>query len=747
MKKKKIQNFWLLRAQEILGLLFISYALFQTVALFSYHPLDPSFNVAIDDVIANKAGVYGAYSAGFLLEYFGYASYIIIIYSLIFSVFFIKKLFPKFVLIRICAFLCAILSASLVLGFFNNYNDMEFVSYGGITGAYLKSQIESYIIFPLSFFLVLILSALLFSFAAARNLPKDCAFLYKVFSILAKSLYKTAKRLLFYVKKSSHYCHFIISKKFFKKRIKDIDASYDMPEATHAKIEKENIPPVNQMAPSYELPNLVLLKDTQSRKNVVNKSKLGNSANILQQTLEDFGVNGRILDVRPGPVVTLYEFEPSPGIKSSRIIGLADDVARSMSAVSSRIAIVPEKNALGIELPNETREIVSFKELLDSKEYQGNELNIPLALGKNIGGKPILADLSRMPHLLVAGTTGSGKSVAINTMILSILYKLSPSECKFIMIDPKMLELSIYEGIPHLLTPVVTDPKNAVQALRWAVQEMENRYRLMSSLGVRNIAGYNETIKKALKQNKVLTRTIQTGFDETNGKPIYEKVELDMQTLPFIVVIVDEMADLMLVAGKEIEGYIQRLAQMARAAGIHLIIATQRPSVDVITGVIKANFPTRISFQVTSKIDSRTILGEQGAEQLLGMGDMLYMYGGTKINRVHGAFVSDQEVADVVSYLKNQADPAYISDIFNSSDNNSDYASNGSNAGDGDGLDELYHKAVEIVLRDKKVSTSYVQRQLRIGYNRAANIIEEMESQGVISPPSSAGKREILAEN
>ena len=413
-----------------------------------------------------------------------------------------------------------------------------------------------------------------------------------------------------------------------------------------------------------------------------------------------------------------------------------------MGVVSTRISIVPEKNALGIELPNEIRATVYLKELLESVEYQNNNLNVPLALGKNIGGNSITADLSKMPHLLVAGTTGSGKSVAINTMILSIIYKLSPNECKFIMVDPKMLELSVYEGIPHLLTPVVTDPKKAVIALQWVVREMENRYKLMSSLGVRNIDGYNEVIKQAIADKRILTRTVQTGFDETSGKPIYEKVELDMQLLPYIVVVVDEMADLMLVAGKEIESYIQRLAQMARAAGIHLIIATQRPSVDVITGIIKANFPTRISFQVTSKIDSRTILGEQGAEQLLGMGDMLYMHGGSKITRIHGAFVSDKEVNDVVSSLKKQAEPVYIADIFNSENNDSgdSFSTGGGNSED----DDLYNKAVEIVIRDQKLSTSYIQRQLRIGYNRAANIVEKMEKNGVISPPSHNGKREIL---
>ena len=535
-----------------------------------------------------------------------------------------------------------------------------------------------------------------------------------------------------------------IQKIFFKRRIKDIDSSDNTSKKIHTKIDKETIPKLTKVEYDYKLPALSLLEVNLMKKNIHNKDKLLVAAKDLHKILSDFGVSGKILDVKPGPVVTLYEFEPSPGIKSSRIIGLADDIARSMGVVSVRISVVPDKNALGIEMPNENRATVYLKELLESNEYQNNELNIPLALGKNIGGTSINADLSRMPHLLVAGTTGSGKSVAINTMILSIIYKLSPDECKFIMVDPKMLELSVYEGIPHLLTPVVTDPKKAVIALQWVVREMENRYKLMASLGVRNISGYNEVIKEAIAKKEILTRTVQTGFDEVTGKPIYETVELDMQSLPYIVVIIDEMADLMLVAGKEIESYIQRLAQMARAAGIHLIIATQRPSVDVITGIIKANFPTRISFQVTSKIDSRTILGEQGAEQLLGMGDMLYMHGGSKITRIHGAFVSDKEVNDVVSSLKSQAEPVYIADIFNNVEDSDESSVSGMQANN-EG-DELYNKAVEIVLKDKKISISYIQRQLRIGYNRAANIIEQMEQNGVISPPAHNGKREILQE-
>ncbi len=490
----------------------------------------------------------------------------------------------------------------------------------------------------------------------------------------------------------------------------------------------------------YLLPSVALLSAApRGKKNHMNESALTQNAKLLESVLQDFGVNGKIVEIRPGPVVTLYELEPAAGTKSSRVIGLADDIARSMSAVSTRIAVIPGRNAIGIELPNSVREMVHFREMLESNIFQDSEAKLPLALGKDIGGAPIVVDLARMPHLLVAGTTGSGKSVAINTMITSLVYRLTPQECKFIMIDPKMLELSIYDGIPHLLAPVVTEPGKAVVALKWTVKEMENRYRLMSNLGVRNIDGYNKKIREAKSKGTTLSRSVQTGFDPETGQPIIEQVPLEMNDLPFIVVVVDEMADLMLVAGKDIESSIQRLAQMARAAGIHIIMATQRPSVDVITGVIKANFPTRISFQVTSRIDSRTILGEQGAEQLLGQGDMLYMAGGGRITRVHGPFVSDREVEMVVEHLKSQGAPQYLEDVTRDDEAEAESV----HQSDGE-QDALYDEAVSIVLRDRKASTSYVQRCLKIGYNRAATIIERMEREGIVSPANHAGKREIL---
>jgi S-DNA-T family DNA segregation ATPase FtsK/SpoIIIE len=497
----------------------------------------------------------------------------------------------------------------------------------------------------------------------------------------------------------------------------------------------------------YELPPLSLLSSPSTvERFALSDEALEENARMLESVLDDYGVKGEIVSVRPGPVVTMYELEPAPGLKASRVIGLADDIARSMSALSARVSTVPGRSVIGIELPNATREKVVLREILSARDFGDSNMRLPLALGKDIGGDAIVANLAKMPHLLIAGTTGSGKSVAINTMILSLLFKLTPEECRMIMIDPKMLELSVYDGIPHLLSPVVTDPKKAVVALKWVVGEMEERYRKMSKMGVRNIEGHNGRVREALAKAEMFKRTIQTGFDEDTGEPVFETEEFAPVALPYIVVIVDEMADLMMVAGKEIEACIQRLAQMARASGIHLIMATQRPSVDVITGTIKANFPTRISFQVTSKIDSRTILGEQGAEQLLGMGDMLYMGNGAKINRIHGPFVSDEEVEEIVNHLKSFGPPTYMSGVVEGPDEDS--ASDidvvlGLSTGEG-GDDALYDQAVAIVAKDRKCSTSYIQRKLGIGYNKAAKLVEQMEDQGVVTAANHVGKREIL---
>ncbi|GAA6209262.1 DNA translocase FtsK 4TM domain-containing protein [Cognatishimia sp. WU-CL00825] len=517
--------------------------------------------------------------------------------------------------------------------------------------------------------------------------------------------------------------------------------------SARAKAEAQPQLAFDEKATAFELPPLNLLASADSiERRPLSDDALEENARMLETVLDDYGVKGEIVSVRPGPVVTMYELEPAPGLKASRVIGLADDIARSMSALSARVSTVPGRSVIGIELPNDHREMVAFREILSSRDYESGNRKLPLALGKDIGGDPIVANLAKMPHLLIAGTTGSGKSVAINTMILSLLYKLTPEDCRMIMIDPKMLELSVYDGIPHLLSPVVTDPKKAVVALKWTVGEMEDRYRKMSKMGVRNIDGYNSRVADALKKGETFSRTVQTGFDDESGEPVFETEEIIPEKMPYIVVIVDEMADLMMVAGKEIEACIQRLAQMARASGIHLIMATQRPSVDVITGTIKANFPTRISFQVTSKIDSRTILGEMGAEQLLGMGDMLYMAGGSKITRCHGPFVSDEEVEEIVNHLKSFGEPEYVGGVVDgpkegSADNIDAVLGLGGNT---NGEDALYDQAVAIVIKDRKCSTSYIQRKLAIGYNKAARLVEQMEDEGLVSAANHVGKREIL---
>jgi S-DNA-T family DNA segregation ATPase FtsK/SpoIIIE len=494
----------------------------------------------------------------------------------------------------------------------------------------------------------------------------------------------------------------------------------------------------------WRAPPLSLLKTPPPRGTVgPSEDSLQLNARLLESVLDEYGVQGTIRDIRPGPVVTLYELEPAPGIRSARVIGLAEDVARSLSVTAVRIATVPGRNVIGIEVPNARRETVYLAEVFGTDAWEKHPARLALALGKDISGEPVLADLARMPHLLVAGTTGSGKSVGINAMILSLLYRLSPDQCKLILIDPKMLELSVYDGIPHLMAPVVTEPAKAVTALKWTVREMERRYRAMSQLGVRNVGGYNERVEEAAARGEVVTRRVQTGFDEETGKPIFEEHPLALEKLPFIVVVIDEMADLMMVAGKEIEQAVQRLAQMARAAGIHVIMATQRPSVDVITGTIKANFPTRISFTVISKFDSRTILGEQGAEQLLGQGDMLYMQGGGRIGRVHGPFVTDKEVEDVVAFLRSQGEPSYIEEVTEAPDDTGTPALSGI-AGASDGEQSLFDQAVAVVAREGKCSTSFIQRHLAIGYNKAAKLVEQMEKEGIITPANHVGKREIL---
>jgi S-DNA-T family DNA segregation ATPase FtsK/SpoIIIE len=496
----------------------------------------------------------------------------------------------------------------------------------------------------------------------------------------------------------------------------------------------------------FMLPELAMLAKPKPRVGGFDEAALRQNARLLESVLSEFGIRGAIDQIRPGPVVTLYELVPAPGVKHARVVALADDISRSMGVAACRVSVVSGRNAIALELPNARRETVYLRDLLASADYEKASQTLPMALGETIGGEPYIADLARMPHLLIAGTTGSGKSVGVNAMILSILYRLSPEQCRFIMIDPKMLELSVYDGIPHLLAPVVTDSKKAIVALKWTVREMEDRYRRMAKIGVRGIAAYNERAKEAIDKGEHFERTVQTGFDEA-GRPIFESEKIRPEHMPYLVVVIDEVADLMMVAGKDIEGAVQRLAQMARAAGIHLIMATQRPSVDVITGTIKANFPTRISFQVTSRIDSRTILGEQGAEQLLGQGDMLYMAGGGggRLTRLHGPFVADEEVAAVARFLREQGAPQYLDEVTaGGDDEDGDGGGHGSAGGDGD-ENSLYDRAVAVVTRDGKASTSYIQRRLQIGYNRAASLIERMEQEGVVGAANHAGKREILA--
>jgi S-DNA-T family DNA segregation ATPase FtsK/SpoIIIE len=741
----------------VFGLAIIAISLFLLIALSSYSPTDSSFNRASAGGISNLAGKYGSYIADPLLQFIGLGSIVLVLLPLIWGWRLVVRGHISLFWLRVIMSIVALISLSAIISLVDISSNWIFSSYGGLIGKVIEQELLK-IVHPMIFVGGgVTLLFLTFIFAAGLNIQdwkrigkvflSICIVSYKIFRIITKPIIKFLKRnkkeeFVFEedLEFNEELDEFVEEKpKQLPSMLSEIKSTLKSKKTSSV---KESIKKtVFKIAESkFQLPLLSFLNlgSEKSTKNYYTEEVLKSKCKELEQVLEDFGIHGKIVAANPGPVVTLYELEPAAGTKSSRVIGLADDIARSMSAISARIAVVPGRNVIGIELPNIQREIVYLREILASKEYQNDGLNLPIVLGKDIAGKSVVVDLSKMPHLLVAGTTGSGKSVAINTMILSLLYRLPPESCKFIMIDPKMLELSVYDGIPHLLAPVVTEPGKAVVALKWTVKEMENRYRLMSNIGVRNIAGYNKRIEDALINDEKLERVVQTGFDPETGKPIYEKVALDMQKLPYIVVIVDEMADLMIVAGKDIESSIQRLAQMARAAGIHIIMATQRPSVDVITGVIKANFPTRISFQVTSRIDSRTILGEPGAEQLLGMGDMLYMSGGSRITRVHGPYVDEKEVEKIVEFLKEQGAPNYIEEVTTDEDSDEGFIDEDSEK------DELYDQAVAIISRDRKASTSYIQRCLRIGYNRAATIIEKMEREGIVSKANHVGKREVL---
>lgn len=739
----------------------LTISVFFTLSLSSYNHSDPSFNRATNVEPENYLSYVGAYTAEPLLQFFGISVLLFILIPLSWSYVYYRYDKIKNISGRILSGTIAIISLCVLLYPLHSKNEFFTAGYGGVVGALLhKSLAEYFNISQISIvssilFIVFLFYTLALGKESWGNLIISLSkVLGKFFSLILSPLKTVASK----IDKSNEKTVLPLNKTQVKgikitpvmsssnKKLQGKQISEQVDEQHVSYKPKAAIKQIIETQEGFILPSTELLKEFPLSKENVHKNSqiIDEQTTELSQILSDFGVNGEMLGASLGPVVTLFEFEPAAGTKSSRVIGLSDDIARSMRALSTRIAVIPGRNAIGIELPNKQRETVYLKELLESSEYCDKQYDLPIILGKDISGNVIVADLARMPHLLVAGTTGSGKSVAINTMILSLVYALTPDQCKFIMVDPKMLELSVYDGIPHLLTNVVTEPGKAVVALKWVVKEMENRYRLMSNLSVRNIHNFNERIKEAVAKGEVINRNIHTGFDAETGKPKIEQIAMEMKTLPFIVVIVDEMADLMLVAGKEIETSIQRLAQMARAAGIHIIMATQRPSVDVITGVIKANFPTRISFQVTSKIDSRTILGEQGAEQLLGKGDMLYMAGGSKITRIHGPFVADDEVERIVSYLKSQGSPEYMTDITSGDHDTNSFSGNVNSGGAPSGEDELYKQAIEIIQQEGKVSISFIQRYLKIGYNRAANIIEQMERDGLVSKANSMGKREIL---
>lgn len=727
-------------------LIFISIFLF--ISLISYTPLDSSFSTVSSLPPTNAFGFYGAVLSDITMQFFGMGGFFICIVLFVWGINFINKkiYYMKYkylnLLLGIIFFSTALtLLSTMHIG--KLFAEKLEISYllGGTTGyLFVKSLLyitggeeTSYNISVLLIFIITIF------------LVKRCVF-FK-FSAIHFEMKKLGRILNF---KKNNNKKEELDDNFTDENVAPslsfISLEENHPGSQEMKSEPIGISNEKKIEEAmiagnsgeYSLPNIDLLDRYQSSTQIMSEEKIKSMAEELTTVLEEFGVRGEIINVKQGPVVTMFEFKPAPGIKTSRVISLSDDIARSMSSVSARIATIPGQNAIGIELPNKSRQIVFLRDLLSSETFINFSKGIPIVLGKDISGIPIMADLTKMPHLLVAGTTGSGKSVSINAMILSILFKFTSEQCKLIMIDPKMLELSVYDEIPHLLTPVVTDPKKAVFALKWAVSEMENRYRQMSKLGVRNIDGFNKKLQESREKGDLLVRKVQTGFDQDTGRPIFETQQLDFENMPYIVIIVDEMADLMLVAGKEIESAVQRLAQMARAAGIHLIMATQRPSVDVITGTIKANFPTRVSFQVTSKIDSRTILGEQGAEQLLGQGDMLFMQGGGRLMRVHGPFVKDTEVERIVGFTKLQGNPTYVDVICNADDQ--EYGNSSSSLGG----DDMFDKAVDIVRNDKKISISYIQRKLQIGYNRAARIVEEMEEKGMVSPPNHTGKREIL---
>ncbi len=768
-----------------LGSVMILTSLFLIISLNTLNLSESGWNTLSSEPSTNFFGVFGAIVSGFFLKEFGLlsVSFIIIIlflygikhlkyqtianpiirFSMIFFLIFLfgllsqplQNFLKNFFSIDILLFNYEGLSSRIykvvALKFNNNFNFLESENH------YILNLILAFLCLAI-FYYVSLIKIKDFYFFKPLFLPFLWASQLVYNLMIRKSYIENAYDDLVDENKRNHYAkfksYFSLKKRPNKKLLKKDQVVVNLSEIENNNISEDKVNTLNKNKLNYAqqklplssqngfvLPSINLLESQKNSSSLPDNQVLNSNARLLESVLKDYSINGEIESVRHGPVVTRYDLKPAPGLRSQRVISLAEDIARSMLAESVRVAMVPGKNVIGIELPNKNRDTVVLRNILESENFQNASFKLPLCLGKDIAGNPVIVDLANMPHLLIAGTTGSGKSVGVNSMIISLLYKHTPETCRFIMIDPKMLELSVYDGIPHLLTPVVTDPNKAITSLKWTVREMENRYSLMSKLGVRNIENYNQRILKAQKNGEVLSQNIQIGFDTETGQPIFEEQEINLTQLPLIVVVIDEVADLMLVAGKEIEASVQRLAQMARAAGIHVIMATQRPSVDVITGTIKANFPTRISFQVTSKIDSRTILGEQGAEQLLGKGDMLFMAGGGKVVRVHGPFLNDSEVEKVTAYLSKQSSPEYDETITEEQDYENLNVSNAKSS-----KDELYEEAVKMVIREQKASTSFIQRYFRIGYNRAATIIEQMEENNIVSKPGRAGKREILSE-
>ena len=715
----------------VLGISLMAIGALGLIAIISYNALDKSLNTISDAPPENILGIPGSYASDIMVQFFGILSIVVPAIFVIFGFYkIIKKLkspWIKLVLILVGLFFLSSLFEKLyeaggVLGSLA-LNEIESIIYKislGVNVNLLESNIFIYVFFTL----IGVLSSLLITYGLLPSTSTD----YSNYNMGVKEIIEEIPEKVTKIKKKKRTIFQPIIKK--EKKVNKTVAEKSLQD--------------HEVANGYVLPGLDLLSEVPSerKESKVSDKQINQNRDLLTTTLNDFGINGKIISVNPGPFVTLYELEPAPGVKSSRVISLADDISRSMSSTSARIAVIPGKNSIGIELPNYNKETVYLREILESDIFVSKDDGIPLSLGKNIGGEPTIADLSRMPHLMIAGTTGSGKSVGINGMILSILYRFRPDECRLIMVDPKMIELSVYDGIPHLLSPVITNPKKAVVGLKWVVREMDDRYNRMSKLSVRTMEAFNEKAEEYRRKGKKFKRKIHTGYDDETGQPLYSEEEIEAKRMPFIVVVIDEMADLMLVARNDIEHLVQSLAQKARAAGIHLIMATQRPSVDVVTGTIKANFPTRIAFQVASKIDSRTILNEMGAEQLLGRGDMLYMSDGGKVVRVHGPFVSDDEVERVVGFIRKQETPEYIESITKEDRDGGNTLSS-----QDDSEDALFSQAVSIIIKDKRVSTSYIQRKLQIGYNRAARIIEEMEEKGIISAPNTQGKREIIGQD